>query len=114
MTDEISAPAVCLLPPPRTLSPFGVNSAPALQAAVVDTLGEELDTVLLLDDQSVAGAMLGSEGFLRIKLLRADLPDDLQPDDRPLETQCAVNVKERVDINGNSIDSASTISQYSP
>lgn len=70
---------------------------------VVDTLGEELDTVLLPDDQSAPTAMLGGDGFLRIKLLRADLPDDLQPDDRQLETQCAVNVKERVDINGTSV-----------
>lgn len=70
---------------------------------MVDTLGEELDTVLLPDDQSAPTAMLGGDGFLRIKLLRADLPDDLQPDDRQLETQCAVNVKERVDINGTSV-----------
>jgi hypothetical protein len=67
---------------------------------VVDLLGEELDTVLLLEDEPPS-AMSGGEGFLRIKLLRADLPDDLQPDDRPLESQCAVNVKERVEINGN-------------
>uniref|UniRef100_A0A914W9D0 protein kinase C n=1 Tax=Plectus sambesii TaxID=2011161 RepID=A0A914W9D0_9BILA len=77
-----------------------VDLAEEAEAVVVDTLGEELDTVLLLDDLAAAGAMLGGDGFLRIKLLRADLPDDLQPDDRPLEAQCAVNVKERVDING--------------
>lgn len=45
------------------------------------------------------------EGFLRIKLIQADLPEDLKPpsNDR-YETTVAINIKERVDSPGETTD----------
>lgn len=40
------------------------------------------------------------ESTCRIKLLRSELPPDMQPEGNS-ELRCAVNVKERVEINGS-------------
>ncbi len=42
-----------------------------------------------------------TEGFLRMKLLRVDLPEDLKSsDDKEFDLSCALNVKERVEVPG--------------
>ena len=41
-----------------------------------------------------------AEGFVRLKLLRADLAEDVIAEDKAQETTVALNVKERVEQNG--------------
>ena len=38
-------------------------------------------------------------GFVRLKLIRLELPDELKPAEG-VDAQVAVNVKERIDVNG--------------
>jgi hypothetical protein len=71
-----------------------------VKAPAVEALHDLPATVFELEEENMA-AEAGGEIICRIKLLRPELPDDLRSDTTtPLH--CAVNVKERVVINGKS------------
>ena len=61
----------------------------------------------------MASAKEGASAFLRMKLIRVELPDDLKSGDPAVEPHCAVNVKERTVIDGiNHIHMYSSSSPY--
>jgi hypothetical protein len=54
------------------------------------------------DDDKAPTSSLSThdDGFVRVKLIRVELPDDLQPADPATEIHIAINVKERVEVDG--------------
>ena len=83
------------------------DSLNATGAEVLTVTPEEIEK---LQDQLKQSRMSpeGGEqnGFIRLKLIRLELPDDLKPQDKPLEAECAVNVKERIEVEGRFLNLA--------
>ncbi|VDM51356.1 unnamed protein product [Toxocara canis] len=69
---------------------------------ILDFEGEDAEDYLENGEPHVNGIMTETpepESTCRIKLLRPELPPDMQPESTA-DLKCAVNVKERIEING--------------
>lgn len=57
------------------------------------------DNDTIAPDDKIMPTVPEGETTCRIKLLRPELPPEIQPEN-VIELHCAINVKERVEING--------------
>uniref|UniRef100_A0A0M3HQ50 Uncharacterized protein n=1 Tax=Ascaris lumbricoides TaxID=6252 RepID=A0A0M3HQ50_ASCLU len=90
----------------ETLSfPFDIHPLEDFPETILDFEGEDGEDYQENGEPHVNGIMTETpepESTCRIKLLRPELPSDMQPE-CTADLKCAVNVKERIEINGNVI-----------
>uniref|UniRef100_A0A914ZGR9 protein kinase C n=1 Tax=Parascaris univalens TaxID=6257 RepID=A0A914ZGR9_PARUN len=82
--------------------PFDIHPLEDFPETILDFEGEDAEDYQENGEPHVNGIMTETpepESTCRIKLLRPELPSDMQPESTA-DLKCAVNVKERIEING--------------